>query len=230
MIIIFDIDGTLCRTSGVDDDCWRRAASDVLGVKEMTTDWGAYPHSTDEAIGCELIRRRFGSEADPDLLGHLRDRFVELLLEARAGSPDLFRPTPGAAELLRRLQGMGRHVAIATGGWRRSALLKLKTSGIPHDGLPAAFADDAHPRETIIRIARQRAADAVGLSADSLGAGVYVGDGLWDLRASGVLGMGFVGIAEGSRARALEAAGARTVMSDFLDSDRFVAALEASAT
>lgn len=227
MIVIFDIDGTLCRTSHVDDDCWCRAASEVLGVDGMTTDWGAYPHSTDEAIACALIEEHLGAEADRALLDRLRDRFVELLYRTHAESPNLFQPTPGAGALIEHLRSFGVHLAIATGGWKRSALFKLQSAGLPVDGVPAAFADDAHPREDIITIARQLAADAAGIGVGELGDVVYVGDGLWDLRASKRLGIGFVGIADGERARDLAAAGAKRVLVDFVDTKRFMDALDA---
>lgn len=43
----------------------------------------------------------------------------------------------------------------------------------------------------------------------------YVGDGIWDYRASRELGWDFVGIAEGQRAHALRHAGARQVYCNF---------------
>ena len=63
MLVIFDIDGTLCRTSQLDDDCWRLAALEVLGIASMSTDWNEYPHSTDESIASTLHERAHGVEA-----------------------------------------------------------------------------------------------------------------------------------------------------------------------
>ena len=225
-IVIFDIDGTLCLTSEVDDACWCQAAREVLGVESMTTDWGAYPHSTDEAIASALIRTHQGGEPTRTLLDHLRDRFVELLQEAHEVDPGLFRETPGAAEVVRALRSGGHSVAIATGGWERSARFKLACAGIPAADLPAAFADDAHPREEIITIALGRVAE---MSASSPPAGtkpVYVGDGIWDFRAAEKLGAGFIGIATGQRSEALAQAGAQQILADFSDLPGFMEALE----
>ena len=116
-------------------------------------------------------------------------------------------------------------MAIATGGWRRSARFKLECAGIPHEGLGAAFADDAHPREEIIRIATERAASRSGAEIDALGRRLYVGDGLWDLKAAGSLGIDFLGIAEGDRASLLREAGAPCVLPDFSDLDEVMGAL-----
>lgn len=228
MIVVFDIDGTLCRTSGVDDRCWSQAAEEVIGVRGMSTDWSDYPHSTDESIACALIREHLDREPDRALLDRLRDRFVELLHETLERDPGQFLATPGAEAMLAHLQGRGASIAIATGGWRRSARLKLEAAGIVHEGLPAAFADDAHPREAIIGIALERAAQQRGCAIEALGPRVYVGDGLWDLRAAGRLGMDFVGLADGGRASELRASGANIVMADFTDLQAFEAALDCS--
>ena len=225
-IVIFDIDGTLCRTSGVDDACWCRAAREVLGVESMTTDWGAYPHSTDEAIACALIREYRRIEPTRALLDRLRDRFVELLRESHEADPGLFRETPGAAQVIPGLLSRGHPVAIATGGWERSARFKLACAGIPTADVPAAFADDAHPREEIISIAMRRLEEAGGHEQSRRGQAVYVGDGVWDLRAAERLGIGFLGIATGSRLQVLTEAGARDVLADFSDLPVFMDALE----
>lgn len=226
MIVVFDIDGTLCQTSQVDDACWCAMVRDVLGVDSITTDWTAYPHSTDEAIASALIREHLDLEPSRDLLDRMRDRFVELLKEAYAEDPGLFRGTPGAENLLRYLRENNMHVAIATGGWAPSARFKLQKAGLWQEDLSAAFACDAHPREEILSIAIARAAEAAGCDRAALGKVVYVGDGLWDLRAARTMEIGFLGIALGQREEALRAEGASEVMQDFSDIPTFMAALE----
>ncbi|MCH2144158.1 MAG: haloacid dehalogenase-like hydrolase [Phycisphaerales bacterium] len=228
MLVIFDIDGTLCQTSRVDDTCWCRAAREILDIESMTTDWGAYPHSTDEAIACALILEHHGVEASRELLDRLQDRFVALVEAVRDADSAEFSETSGASALIRHLLDKGHHVAIATGGWRRSALVKMTSAGIPHDGLGAAFADDAHAREEIIRTAMTRAAELAELPLESMGPCFYVGDGLWDLRASRVLGIGFLGVATGERAAALLEAGAPRVLPDFSDLEQVMDAFGVS--
>ena len=51
----------------------------------------------------------------------------------------------------------GWTVAIATGCWQVSARFKMAAAGIPVEGLPAAFADDGPSRESIVRMAIERA-------------------------------------------------------------------------
>ncbi|MEC7352706.1 MAG: hypothetical protein VYD99_06215, partial [Planctomycetota bacterium] len=55
LLTVFDIDGTLCRTSGIDDSCWIRTARELFGVEKLSTDWSDYPHSTDESIAATLL-------------------------------------------------------------------------------------------------------------------------------------------------------------------------------
>ncbi len=219
-LAIFDVDGTLLRTSGVDDECYVQAMDEVFGIRGMSTDWGSYSHSTDGAILADLIRERLGREPTAEDAAIHRSRFVTLLEAVAAESPERFAQTPGAAAALAALPERGWSAAIATGGWRASALLKLDRGRLDIAATAAAFADDALAREAIILHAAARAAP--GPSARV----VYIGDGLWDLRAARRLGIGFVGIASGERAAALRAAGAAVVLADFSDLAAFLQALE----
>lgn len=224
-LTVFDIDGTLCQTSGLDDACWRTAARDVLGIEEMSTDWSHYPHSTDESIACALIREHHGVEPDRALLDRLRDHFVSLLENAHTQDPDCIQATPGACRLLSILGEQSHPVAIATGGWTSSARFKLAHSGIDWEGVPSAFACDAHPREQIISLAIDRAAERYRCTPAEFGRIVYVGDGIWDLKASCALGISFVGLAGGQRAELLGQAGARAIHENFQDLDSVLASL-----
>ena len=79
-------------------------------------------------------------------------------------------------------------VAIATGGWRETALLKLEAAGFDLDGIALATSSDAHPRVEIMRIA---AVVPWGLQPRRR---TYFGDGPWDQRACRELGWDFVAI------------------------------------
>src|SRR6266542_3133577 len=131
-----------------------------------------------------------------------------------------FAPIAGADRLLSRLaQGGSHRVSLATGGWRDSARLKMTSAGMCFDDHPAASADDALYRESIMRLSRQRAAERYG---ESFACTVYVGDGVWDARACRSVGIPFIGIGMGSRATRLSAEGAVCVFPDFSDVDIFL--------
>jgi phosphoglycolate phosphatase-like HAD superfamily hydrolase len=223
-LVIFDVDGTLARTSQVDDDCWLQAAKDILGLDDMETDWGAYEHSTDEAIASQLIRDRTDFADNHETIERVRRRHDELTHAAVDADPSLFQATPGAEGVFDRLAEDGWASAIATGGWKGTATLKLVRAGIDIEGVPAAFAQDARPREDLIRLARDRAQATHGVAFERV---VYVGDGAWDVRASALLGIGFVGIAEDTRRDWLIEQGAGIVLPDFSDHQAFLAAVMA---
>jgi phosphoglycolate phosphatase-like HAD superfamily hydrolase len=57
---------------------------------------------------------------------------------------------------------------------------------------------------------------------ESFACTVYVGDGVWDVRACRSVGIPFIGIGTGSRATRLSAEGAVCVFADFSDADIFL--------
>src|SRR5256886_14430543 len=116
-------------------------------------------------------------------------------------------------------RGGSRRVWLATGGWRDSARLKMASAGMCFDEHPAASADDALDRESIMRLSRQRAAERYG---ESFACTVYVGDGVWDARACRSVCIPFIGIGRGGRATRLSAEGAGCVFPDFSDADIFL--------
>ena len=221
-LVVFDVDGTLACTSAIDDMCWQKVALEVLGIHGISTDWGTYEHSTDEAIAAELIRERTDFFDVVSKVYEVRDRFRDLIFQAGKSDPNLFTPTPGAPAIFSYLAEAGWQSAIATGGWELTARYKLSRAGIPHEDVPAAFADDAYPRSEIILLAQRRAEKQTGMSFDQV---VYVGDGVWDIRAAFELDIGFVGCAISPRSEELKKAGANTVLPSFSDPELLLMAL-----
>ena len=93
----------------------------------------------------------------------------------------------GAGRFLRGLLAMEAvSVSIATGGWRETALLKLKSAGLPCEGVAIATSSDHHGRIEIMRISRKRA------NSDAANPCTYFGDAPWDKQACEKLGYNFV--------------------------------------
>ena len=92
-----------------------------------------------------------------------------------------------------------------------------------YDAYPSASCDDAPERDSIIRLSMQKAVSRFGGPFVSA---VYVGDGVWDARASRKVGIPFIGIGAGVRAEKLAAKGAVVVLRDFSDSDLFLDSLD----
>ena len=130
----------------------------------------------------------------------------------------------GAAELLAALPRHGWAVAVATGGWQRSARFKLDAAGLADDALPLASAEDGPARVNIVRAAIGRAAARHGrASFDRI---VSVGDAPWDVSAAAELRLPFLGVASGARATRLRDAGAGAIVEDFSRLPEILALLE----
>ncbi len=223
-LAIFDIDGTLTNTNGVDDKCFVTALSEVHAITGINTDWSTYPHTTDSGITSHVFKERFGRDPESVELDRLKSCFVDLLNEQHKANSSNFAPIAGAALALSRLQREPDWtVAIATGAWRESALLKLKVANINVNGLPAAFAEDGLSRESILKSAVAKALEKGRVN--SFEKTVSIGDGLWDVRTARSLDFAFLGIGRAETAVKLTQAGAKNVIADFVDYDVFIKSL-----
>ena len=199
-LVMFDIDGTLTETMRIDEECFVRSFAEVFGFTDIDTDWSHYPHVTDSGIFHEVYASRQGRAPTAPDVSRFRRRFIELLAAASSQSP--FAPVAG---------------------WGDSARLKMASAGMCFDGHPAASADDALERESIMELSKRRARECYG---EPFAGTVYVGDGVWDARASRALGIPFIGIGSGVRAARLASEGAVRVFQDFSEDGLFLETLE----
>lgn len=223
-LVVFDIDGTLTQTMKFDEECFVRALAEVCHFHGVDTDWSNYKHATDAGIFDEIYRLRLGRSPSMAEISAFRRHFVDLLKRAstRAG----FESISGASSVLSRLAaGTEYRVALATGAWGDSARLKMAGAGMCFDDYPAASADDAQERESIIKISIQRAVDRHQTPFAGI---VYIGDGVWDARACRALGIPFIGIGSGVRAARLSSEGAIRVLEDYSNADLFLESLDAA--
>ncbi len=219
MLIIFDVDGTLCDTQEVEGRCYVEAVESVTGHSVASIEWSRYPEATSAAITQHLLSG-FGVPNGAVVEELVLAEFVARLDSESRRRPDSFRPTPGALELFEDLkQREGYGVAIATGCWRASSMLKLKRSGFMIEGVPLACSTDTARRADIISLAASRA----GIEVNDA---VYVGDGVWDLKAAREIGMRFVGV--GEHHEILREHGASRVLASFADHAQFFRLLEES--
>jgi phosphoglycolate phosphatase-like HAD superfamily hydrolase len=180
-LVIFDVDGTLTDTMAVDAYCFLRAFTEVCGFSDVESDWSSYSNATDAGIFHEVFECRVGRPPSPGELAHFREHLVALFRAAAATRP--FDPVRGAPELLDRLKQENDYsVALATGCWADSARVKMSSAGMCYDDYSSASADDAPERDLILKLALARAA---GSSSQKLSGVIYVGDGVWDIRACG---------------------------------------------
>lgn len=179
--VIFDIDDTLLHSMADDDRLYRQAIRDVVGPVQFRESLAHYEHVSDTGILRQVLR---DNQLPDSFFDEIRERFLRSI-EAHVEEHGPFREIDGARELLDRLRASPDHdIALATGCWRRSAELKLRTAGFAFDDLPLATADDATERIAIM----QHALQAIGGKFTSV---TYYGDGVWDQRACQQLGWQF---------------------------------------
>jgi beta-phosphoglucomutase-like phosphatase (HAD superfamily) len=140
-LAIFDIDGTLTNTNSVDDGCFVKALSEAHAITDINTDWASYAHTTDSGITAQIFHERFGRNPQDSELDKFKSCFVNMLNDRYHSNSTNFTEITGASVALNRLKRESDWaVAIATGCWRESALLKLIAAQIDIEGIPAAFA------------------------------------------------------------------------------------------
>jgi len=184
--VIFDIDGTLLHSAEIDDALYRQSVQAVLGHVRLRPTLADYEYVTDSGILAQIFADN-GLAVCPERSAAIRSAFVDAC-RAHIDNHGAFPEIPGAREMLRRLSMSPDHaVAIATGGWRDTARLKLETAGFELRGLPLATADDSHDRTEIMQIALLQ----LGARFESVR---YYGDGPWDRLACKRLGWEFVAV------------------------------------
>jgi phosphoglycolate phosphatase-like HAD superfamily hydrolase len=184
--LIFDLDGTLLQSMAADCEIFDRSIEAILGPVRFRDAYSEYKNVTDRGIVEELMSDN-GRSPDPDVVDSIRCEFVsELTNHIERSGP--FEEIHGAASFLSRLSvESDTCVAIATGCWRESALLKLRTSGIALDEVALATCDDSPSRTEIMLAALAR----IGRPINSV---TYFGDAEWDVEACQALGWDFVAV------------------------------------
>ena len=181
---MFDVDGTLIESMAIDSKLYFSSVSAVLGPIEYRSSLNDYDHVTDSGIIAQLVDDNELSP-EPSAIDSIQTLFVGGLIE-HIQTVGPFPVIHGATQVIDRLSLSTEYsVAIATGGWRKSALLKLESSGFSLDGIPIVSCDDSPSRTEIMRI-------ALAKLGDDFESVTYFGDADWDRRACQILGWDFV--------------------------------------
>lgn len=184
--IIFDIDGTLIESMSIDTELYFSSITEVLGPVSVRKRVSDYDHVTDSGILAQLLDDN-GFSPNEKASADVRAVFVRKLTK-HIETVGPFSVIDGAAQFFKSARNKSDcRIAIATGGWRASALPKLKSSGFPIDGVPLATSDDSQSRVEIMRSALEQA-------GDDIRSVTYFGDAEWDQRACNDLGWDFVAV------------------------------------
>ena len=161
----------------------------------------------DEVTASAIVRQGLSDlpeNEQEELELKVRDRCLENLRDERERNPNAFGSTLETRQLLEDLQlHESIDLAIATGDWLETIRFKLKAADISLESFVHATSS-VHPvRSNIIQLAAER-------SRRDLRDTIYVGDGVWDIRACRMLGIPFIGT--GQRIEALRGAGAQWIL------------------
>jgi phosphoglycolate phosphatase-like HAD superfamily hydrolase len=188
-LIIFDIDGTLTDSTEYDAKLYIQAVNDVLGV-EINDTWEQYLHSTDSGILDEIIDINSIEGERGRLHNKVKKKFIDYIHKYLSDNSHIVNEIPGAKRFLEELSTYDSVIiAIATGGWEETARMKLKSIGINSEDYIIATSSDAISRKEIIMIAEKKA-----LSGRISAQKTYIGDGVWDKKASEELDYNFIAI------------------------------------
>ena len=130
-IHLLDLDGTLMDSAEVDNRCYWEAIGEVFQQDNQPKRLEDFRHVTDTGIlnqWCRQVLNREPSEAE--IIG-VKEVFLKRLTQALTDEPGSFVPLPGVKQFLEHsIRQPNQALAIATGGWRHSALFKLQASGL----------------------------------------------------------------------------------------------------
>lgn len=202
--VLFDVDGTLVDSNYLHVHAWYRAFSDL---RIPVQSWKI--HRSIGMDGAKLLET-LAADADEDA----RKQLKELHTQYYQNTTSLLSPLPGAREILDRLDSLGLQVVLATSA-PEDELATLRAVLDRDDLISAATSaedvETAKPEPDLVEIALARANVGPQLA-------VFVGDAVWDARASVAAGVTCIGVLSGGVSRGeLEQAGAEVVFDNALD-------------
>jgi HAD superfamily hydrolase (TIGR01509 family) len=200
--VLFDVDGTLVDTTYLHAVTWWEALRQ-------------FEHDVPMAV----IHRAIGMGSDKildHLLGDERDRDDDEAMSEAHGVLygawwERLRPLPGAADLLRAVASRGLEVVLASSANARElAILRrvIDADDVITAATSSADAEQSKPAPDILEAALEQ-------SGVDPARAVFVGDAVWDVRASSALGINCIGLTcGGTGAAELREAGAVAVYDD----------------
>jgi phosphoglycolate phosphatase-like HAD superfamily hydrolase len=165
-LVLFDIDGTLVRRAGPHH---REALVEAIrrtAHVETTTDGVPVAGMLDREILKTMMLRAGMSQAAirrvmPEVVARAQSIYVRRV-------PDIAKKVcPGVRSLLRRLTARGVVIGLVTGNLSRIGWRKMNRAGLRQYFRFGAFAEQAHDRAGLVRIAIRRARQERWIGRDS---------------------------------------------------------------
>jgi HAD superfamily hydrolase (TIGR01509 family) len=187
--VLFDVDGTLVDSNYLHAVCWWEAFTQAGHDVPMARIHRAIGMGSDQMLDALLPAGR-----DPDGDAGLRAAHGALYATYWRRQ----RPLPGAADLLRACKKRGLTVVLASSADEREfAALRaaLGADDAIDEATSSADVERSKPAPDLVQVALEKAR----VPPD---AAVFVGDTVWDVRASGQAGVACIGLLSGGISRA----------------------------
>jgi len=230
LLVLWDIDQTLIKTSGVATEAYAEAVLETIGLAwrgDMT-----FNGLTERAMAARILRMH-DVEPEPELLVRFLTNLERSLLARAEATKAHGYVLDGAQAALEALAATpDARQSVLTGNIRTVAEMKLQAFDLHSwiDFSIGAYGDDEVERNALVPHAWRRAAARYGRTYDAAHT-VILGDTVRDVEAALTHGAAVVAVASGTTTAAdLRAAGAQVVLDDLADTARMLAAIaEASA-
>lgn len=210
--VIFDIDGTLTNTTKVDDKCFIRAFKTVFKIDISNQNWSELNNVTDWGITEEIILKNWNRIPTEREYENMISEFVRQLQSELMANKKQFQEINGALNFINFLQEKSNiAIGIATGGWEKSANLKLKSIGIDSTEFVISNSNHFKTREDILSKTIKNLKESWKNRIERI---IYFGDGTWDFLTCEKLSIEFVGI-DHLKNNKLKEIGAKTIFNDF---------------
>jgi phosphoglycolate phosphatase-like HAD superfamily hydrolase len=225
-VVLFDIDGTMLWSDGAGRRAIHAALMEVFGSTGPENH--RFDGKTDKQIVRELMRASGHDDVHIDArMDRLLVRYVEQLHRELRNPDHMPQRFPGVPELLDALEQRDDvTLGLLTGNVGEGAVAKLRAVGIdPSRFLVNAFGSDHELRPELPAIARQRAAELLGVEipGDRV---VVIGDTPADVTCGREIGARAIGVATGHyTVEELAAHGAHAVFRDLTDTNAVVQAI-----
>ncbi len=199
-LLLFDIDGTLIRPTGMGRRAFEQALRDLHG--RMPAEPFPYDGMLDPQIA-EKTLSSMGLAPTPSAVDRLLDHYLERLQEEHPSDPAAAL-CPGIPGLLDQAQRRGHHLGLLTGNLHEGARTKLSFVDLSgyfrvagDDGrLLGAFGGDAQQRWDLVAVAVARCERAYGTPFNASATWI-VGDSPRDVQAARIAGVRCAAVATG---------------------------------
>ncbi len=191
VLLLFDIDGTITDTTKMDDTCFKETIWELFNIDLENIEWNKYPNVTDSGLSESIYKQHTGRSLSKGQTQKIRKLFYQKIKSEYKKNPNGIEAIAGVNDFIESIRQMQIPMAIATGGFRKTAEFKLTVSNIPYTPFTLATSNDAESRRSIMNIAIARAQFEYQQFFKTI---VYFGDGVWDVQTCRDMDIPMIGI------------------------------------